>query len=378
MFAGSMQAAAQSTPDTEASGVSVRAGLAAIVPDADDLPVGYTFVGESFLTAGQLGASGVDAAALTNAGFVTMYVSVYKHADSGTLIRSYASAWTDEAAAEAGFGLLEDEASLLPEASLTDASTDIGQEPRELTTGTYNTDDGSTIGTADVTFRAGNRLLGVAVETSDGSQADAELATSLATRISERADSVQNGESPAHTDLELPGRVISLADQGTELQAGFLGPTEVEGIYGVQGSLLANIQASWVDTVALGQGGNGPIVSVGLSTFSSPDDAAGAVNQSANIFTPLANQQAVEGATLDGADAVVAYQYSSDNAQDNALDSYRILYAVSSDMVVVDIQGASSDTTAADAANQLATVQLGCEGGGACEVPELPTELTGQ
>lgn len=371
MLAGTQPATAQSTPET-GNGIDAktRATLAAIVPDGDDLPVGYSFIGETFLAAGAVAPGEVDAAALTEAGFVTMYISIYQNPDSNTRIRSYVSAWTDEAAAEAGFNLLEDESNA-PEGKLTDASVDVGQEPREITTGTYTASDSATVGTADVTFRDQNRLVGVAVETMDGSEADTTLATDLANRMAERAQAVQKGDSPAHTDLALPGRTLSLAGEGTIAQAGFLGPNEVESIYAVQGSVLSGIKASWIETVALEQGGDAPLVTIGLTTFDTPEDAAAAVDQSADIFAPLTNQADVADASVDGADSVKAYQYSSDSAEGDALDSYRIVFATGSDLVVVDVQGVTGDMDAADMANELAAAQVSCQSGDSCTAPEL-------
>ena len=46
-----------------------RAALAAIPLITSDLPDGFRFVGEGYLTAGQAGGVGVDPAALTDAGF---------------------------------------------------------------------------------------------------------------------------------------------------------------------------------------------------------------------------------------------------------------------------------------------------------------------
>jgi hypothetical protein len=377
MLTGTVPVAAQSTPQGQnAIDPAVRAELAATVLTADDLPVGYAFVGESFLTAGQLASAGAsDAAALTDAGFLTAYVTVYKHADSGMSIRSYVSAWTDDAAAEAGFTLLEDESAA---EGMTDEAIEIGQEPRELSTGTYKVADGSTVGTADITFRSGDRLAGVAVETIDGLPTDTGLASDLANRLSERAEAVQKGEAPANTDFALPGRMISLASQGTEVQAGFLGPSEVESIYGVQGSVLASVKVSWVEAVVLGENAAGPLVSIGLTSFEAPENATASVEQSADIFAPLKDQQAVEGASLEGTNAIQAYRYSSSTDETSALDSYRIVYAAGTDLVVIDVQGAPSDAIATDAANQLAAAQLACQNGEACTVPELTAELTGQ
>jgi hypothetical protein len=380
MLISSLPALAQPTPGfADSIDAETRAQLAAMVPGAEDLPVGYQFVGETFLSADEVVTGRLDAAALADAGFITQYVSVYENPESSSRIRMYVSAWNDASAAEAGFSLVEDEAVVAPDGAFQDSEAGVGEDPRETTTGTYTLEDGTSVGSADVTFRRDNLLAGVAVETTDGSTADAGMATELATRLDERIETVQNGESPAHTSLELPSRVISVANQGEVLQAGFLGPAEVENIYGVQGSVLSGLDVSWVESVMFGDpAGNAPVVAVGTTTFGTPQDASTAVQQSAELFTPLANQQAVEDVSLEGADAVQAYEYSSGNAEGNALDSYRVVFSTGTSLSVIDVQGAGSDVVAGETATRLASAQLACQTGSTCETPDISAGLGGQ
>ena len=65
--------------------------LAAVTPGSEDLPTGYVFVGETFLSADQVSGPGIDAAALTDGGFVAQYVSVYENESTDQRIRAYAS-----------------------------------------------------------------------------------------------------------------------------------------------------------------------------------------------------------------------------------------------------------------------------------------------
>lgn len=370
---GSALPVAAQTPESPGIDGTTRAQLAAIVPDANDMPVGYVFTGETFLSAEQIAAGDIDATAITDAGFVTQYVSVYQHADSNSQIRSYVSAWNDAAAAEAGFALIEDEARMYPDAGLADGEASVGEEPRETTTGTYTLPDGSAIGTADVTFRSDNLLIGVAVEKTDGSEADAEMAAGMAATIAERAETVQAGESPAGTDVNLPSRMLTFPDAGTTMQAGFLGASEVESVYGVQGSLLGNINTTWVETVALGEPvGATPVVTLGITQFATPEEAASAVEHASEIFAPLPGQESVE-AELGGADAVAAYRYSQ--ADGGEIDSYRLIASAGQEMIVVDIVGAPSEAQATDMANQIAVAQLECMGTGTCTSPDLASGL---
>jgi hypothetical protein len=369
---------AQTTP--EAAAPDPRAQLAAVTPGVEDLPTGFAFVGETFLSADQVSGPGLDAAALQDSGFVTQYVSVYENTDSKERIRSYASLWADDASAGSGFAVLEDEAATNPDATLEDGGTEVGEEPRETSTGTYLAADGATIGTADVTFRRGPMVVGVAHEKLDGSAADTAIATDIATRVDERAQAVLNGESPAHTDLALPAQVLSFAGNGNAtLQAGFLGPVEVESIYGVQGSLLSGVNASWVETTMIGSSEPGaPTVTVGVTTFGTEDNARSTAEQAADLFLPLANQEVVDGVTVEGADAASAFRYSSESAEDGALDSYRLIFATGTMLTVIDLQGSASDGGAEQAATAISTAQMTCQAGEGCEAPALPAEFTGQ
>lgn len=374
VFGVSIPASAQS-PAPAGPDASTRAQLAAIVPVAADLPVGYAFTGETFLSAEQIAAGEIDAAAITDAGFVAQYVSVYQHADSSSQIRAYVSAWNDAAAAEAGFALIEDEARLRPDATLTDSEASVGEEPRETTTGAYTLPDGSAIGTVDVTFRSDNLLVGIAVEKTDGSEADPEMAANLATTVAQRAESVRAGEAPAGTDLNLPSRMLTFPGAGTMMQAGFLGGDEIETVYGVQGSVLGGITTAWTESVALGEPvGAPPVVTLGISNFATPEEAATTVENASEIFAPLPGQEAVQ-VELGGADAVAAYRYAQ--ADGGVINSYRMVFAVGQELVVVDVLGAPTEAAAADIVNQVAAAQLECMGTGTCTAPDIAAGLAG-
>ncbi|HVL23863.1 MAG TPA: hypothetical protein VM450_07245 [Thermomicrobiales bacterium] len=357
---------------------AVRAELAAATLAASDLPTGFSFVGETFLTAEQVAGETLDPNALTDAGFATQYVSVYENPQAKLRVRSYVSSWTDAAAAEAGFAILEDEAMTTPGAELSDGGADVGEEPRETTSGTYPAPDGSTIRTVDVTFRRDNLLAGVALEKLDGSEVDAKTAGDLAKRMDARVQAVQKGDSPANTDLALPAKVLSLQPLGQEIQVGFLGPVEVERIYGLQGSVLDSVQASWVESVEQqNDAAPGVRVTIGVTTFGKEADAKAVVEHSAELVAPLSNQKAINEVKLDGADAVRAYHFTSPGKEGTDIDSYRIIFAVGKTVTVIDVQGTPTAAAAAEAATALATAQLGCEGGDSCELPELPDVFAG-
>lgn len=364
-----------------AADVDLRARLSAITLDESALPDGMEFDGETFLTAEQTVSGDLDAAALTDAGFVTQYLSVYRNSSDDLRIRTYTSAWTDAAAAEAGFAIIEDEAQTNPDADLSDGDAAVGEEPRETTTGTFAdpADDAVTVSSVDVTFRVDRYLVGVAVETTTGEDADGELASALAAELEGRATGAAGDQNPEGTDLALVPQVLPLQSVGTELQAGFLSPAEVEAIYGLQGSALGSFTASWAQAVGLGEGDAlAPFVAVGLTTFEEDADAETVVDQATDLSPAIDGLETVDGVSVEGASQVVAYQFPSPAVGAGEVDSFRIIFAAGASVGVVDVQGAPSAEVAQQTATELATAQVACVGQSTCAAPELPGELTGQ
>ena len=344
-----------------------RAALAAIPLITSDLPDGFRFVGEGYLTAGQAGGVGVDPAALTDAGFAGMYLSTYHNNATGAHIFSYASVWTDEAAAESGFALLEDETVTNPGADMTDTDLDAGSGSAELTTGTRDV-DGTVRAVVDATFVIDRFVVGVSAETAQDEPMDASAMQALVETLESRANAVVEGQSPDGTDLSLPPSVLDIRPLGDEIQVGFLSASETETIYGVSGSSLSNITASWVSGVRTGDG-DGPAVVIAASRFGDGETAARAVEQSADLVPLTIDPQPVD-IVIEGADAVEGYQYVSLNSADGAVDSFRGVMQVGSTMVVVDVQGAASVEVAQAAVTNMLTAQVACSGG-TCELPEV-------
>ncbi len=357
--------------------------MASITLDESALPDGYAFEGETFLTAEQSASGTIEATALTDAGFVSQYVSVYTDGEETGRIRTYVTAWTDAAAAEAGFGVIEDETRAITGGALTDAETSVGEEPREVTTGTYPdpADPAASVSTVDLTFRIDRFLVGVAVESTgaDGTAPDPAIADSLAAELEGRATAALGNENPERTDLALVPRVLPLGGLGTELQAGFLSPVEVEGLYGLQGSALGGFDATWSEAVGLGTEDNlAPYVAVGVTTFSSDTDATAVVDQASELTPAISGVEAAEAPTVEGAAQTVAFRFPSPATGADTIDSYRVMFAVGTSVGVIDVQGAPSPEVAEQAALALATAQVGCFAAETCAAPTLPPELTGQ
>lgn len=353
------QGASAQLPDAP----EVQAQAAAMSLTSDDLPTGFQLTGETFLPLPDAGIV---------EGVTAHYVSVYTNIDNGQVIRSYVYVFETEEQASDGIEVLEGNE---PE-TLTDEAVEMGSGNAELTTGTYESADGSTVGTADVTFVRGNAVAGVAVDNPDGSEPDSGLATDLADLLDERVQQVQNGE--VAVDLEQPAAIVPFAEGGTLIQAGYLNSAEGEAIYGTQGSALTGLQSSWVQTVAYGEEGAAPRVTIGVTRFASAEEATEVVEQSDGIFQPLADQEAVEEADVEGADSVVAYRYTSRDGSIAEQESYRVIFAQGETVTVVDVQGAADTATAEAAANTIAQSQFTCQSEGTCERPDAPGVIPGE
>lgn len=353
--------------------------LAAMALDSTVLPQGYDFQRESTLTAEQVvaGAKGVDAKTLTATGFQSMYVSVYQSEDGKRRIRSYVSAWSSEDAATKGFALLEDEARMVPGGAFKDAATNVGQEPRETTTGSYTdaSADKAKVTTIDTTFRAKNLLAGVAVETLDGSKPDSKVAASMAKALQQRVATVQAGKSPAGVDLTLGARTMALTADGQTIQVGFLTSTEAESLYGLSGSSLHSFRSSYVSAISLGSTKKPlPLVSASVTSFTSPKDAQTVVDQANELFPTLDQSSERNDLKVAGADKAVAFAYANELTHPAKQDSYRIVLSAGANLVVIDVVGAPDATTAAKVAESLAKTQVGCLAKDAktpCQAPSL-------
>ncbi len=363
--------------DTTGPDSVLRAQMAAITLDRANLPGDYRFQGETFLSVEQAAGAALDPASLQDAGFVSQYLSVYLNPDTGQEITTYVSAWTDAGAAEDGFNLLEDEATTQPDGTFSDSQLSLGESPSEVTTGTYPNPDGSgsQVGVVDATFRVDRFIVGVSLTTGDGSAPDAAVVESLAGTVESRATAVVGGQSPDGTSLDLAANVTPLFGLGQELQAGFLDAGDVETMYGLQGSALGELQASWVEVV--GATGGTPYLAVGATSFGSVEDAQTVIDQLQDLSPELAGQEAIDGVQVSGADSAVAWSYQSPATGATENDSVRIFILYGTTVAVADVQGAESVEIAQEAALAIASAQAVCLGDGACEAPILPDGVTG-
>jgi len=366
----------QDAPSTD---VSLRAEMAAITLQRVSLPSGYIFAGETFLTADQAASGDVSAQELTDAGFVSQYLSVYRDPDSGNQISSYVSAWTDADAATAGFALLEDETRTHPDGTFEDSDAGVGEAPGETTAGSFPDpgDASVSISSVDTTFRMDRFLVGTSLQTTNGTEPDGSIVSGLVGAIEARATAAVAGDSPEGTNLALARQAVPLFAVSPSLQTGFLGPQEVEQMYGLQGSALGTLTSSWTDAIALGSDASAPYLAVGLTAFGTAEDAQAVIDQFADLTPNIVGAEQVDGFELEGATASAGFTFPSAATEGDTPDSFRIAAIVETTLIVVDIQGAPSVEVAEAAAIDLAGNQLECIGQDSCAVPTLPSELTG-
>lgn len=369
-------ALATQTPAPEGEALN----LFAMTLDSETLPDGYVFEAETILDAGVLAdaSEAIDPEALADAGFGGLYASTYVNDGESTRIRSYVSAWGSAEAATAGFELLEgDDEAFVTDGELSDGETEIGEEPRELTTGTYAEEE-TTVTIADTTFRQGAVVAGVALETVDETEPDAELAQELAQAMQERVAGVLEGEVADTIDAALPGRVLDVESQGVPVQIGYLTAAEVEELYGLADTPLGDSVSSFVSAVALGGVEEpAPLIAVGATIMADEDAAAEVVAQSGDLVPSLTNGEQVESVEVEGANAAAAFRFTSELSEEDELDSYRVVFNVGPDLAVVDVQRAASVELAEETASALAAAQAMClaEDAESCELPELPEDL---
>lgn len=369
-----------------------RLDLAAMTLDGDDLPDGALLYIEQYLTPAQLAsASGqaVPREELANAGLRWYYESRYvvpteEEDDVRLVYRSYVVEFQGPAGVEAGFDLLEDEERFGLESAADEAAPEVGEEPREVTTGLVPPslpESSEQRALYDLTFRVENVLAGVAVEALNEEDVDPAEVEDLARRLQERIEAVLAGEEIPGIDPALREALLPLEPR-LRVQEGY--QTAAEAPYTTTDrttEAFAGYQSGYALTVAVNLETEGadaptPYVTLALSSYESEAGPTDVLNQAGDLQSNLPKIEAVPDVTVEGADGAAAFRFSSPVSQNPDLDSYRLLLAVGDYLLAIDVQGAESDEAAESAALSLAEQQLAClEAGGQCPSAEWPTEL---
>jgi hypothetical protein len=371
---------------------AVRLDLAAMALDGNDLPGDALLYVEQYLTPGQLaGLTGgaVPREELADAGLRWFYESRYvvpteDEADIRLVYRSYVEEFREAAGAEAGFALLEDEARYGLADLADEAAPEIGEEPREVTTGSVPAvlpEGTNPRALYDLTFRVENVLAGVSVEAVDPADIDPALIEGLAGRLQERVEAVLAGEAIPGIDPALREGLLPL-EARLSIQEGY--QTADEGLLTTTDpgtGIFDGYQSGYAVTTALNLETDGaetpaPYVTLALSRFDSTDGPLDLLDSAAELQTDLPDIEEVPDIAVEGADGTAAFRFSSPASTTTDRDSFRILFAIGDQLAAVDVQAATSVDAAQAAAQALASQQIAClQAGGQCPTVELPAEL---
>jgi len=221
------------------------------------------------------------------------------------------------------------------------------------------------------------------------SQADADLALELATRLDDRITTVMSGGTPAGVDFALAAKVLpvdQLGDGQTPVSGGYKSGIDLLrcGICGEENTLLpfADTALGGVSrTIFVGPLVDGeptpPFISVAVTRFTDPDTAREvleAMRQAPNDRptpgpTSRGARTLVADPVIPGATATLGFEGVMDAEDPEAAPgSAGVTFVMDAWLVTVDVQGGLSGDTAVAVAVDLATQQSEClTAGGSCE-----------
>ena len=383
---GPVLAVPTQTPSGSPATTAPRLDLAAMVLDSSNMPEGYTLFYEIYIpgdrVSSDLTGSLITPEEIASSGLQWYYESVYLSADGSTRIRSYVEQYADATGATRGFELLEDENRLAPEGSVfTDApGAGVGEEPSEISEGSLQP-PGTTpvVNSIDSTFRTGNFLAGVSVDTLPGTPADKQVAIDLSAVLFARIQTVLANQPLPLIDYALPGRLVTLSPGFQSHDEGYLSAAEMFGP-----DAAAPIAPSFVSGYFTNQSLISvedsplpiPLVSITVGKFQDQNAALQMLGDSAVLQPPFDGVEPLEIGTVPGASVTQAFAYANPMLSAATRDSVRIVMVVGSDLVILDLQANRTLEGAQEAAIQIATAQAAClQSTGECAPVELPTGL---
>lgn len=370
---GSLRPSAETpaAPEADSSAsLAPRLDLAAMALDSTVVPEGFQLFYEIYvpgnviaddLTGGIIPQAEVDAT-----GLQWYYESVYVSADGTTRLRSYIEQYLDVDGAIRGFDLLEDEQRLAPAGSVfTDSpGAGVGEAPSEISEGSLQPSGSPMVVTSiDSTFRTGNLLAGVSVDTIPGVTADRQLAVDLTQVLFDRIQAVLGDQPLALIDDQLPGQMVSLGPDWRHRDEGYLSAAEAFGPQAAAPIAPAFVSAYFtnqslhaVDDAPLPV----PLVSMTVSRFQDDATPLQLLSQSTLLEPPFPGVEPLDIEPIPGSAVTLAFQYANPMLSAATLDSVRIVMVVGSALMILDIQGNATIDGARDAAIEIATAQAGC------------------
>ncbi|MCA9858163.1 MAG: hypothetical protein KC438_00505 [Thermomicrobiales bacterium] len=350
--------------------IEERLDLAAMALDSTVAPEGYTLFYELYIRGDQvstmLTGGAITEDEIASSGLQWYYESVYISADGSTRLRSYVQQYADIDGAIRGFELLEDEDRLAPEGSVfTDGpGAGVGEEPAEISEGSLQpSGPAPVVNSIDSTFRTGNLLAGVSIDTLPGQEADRAQVVSLTSVLYDRIQLVLQHQAIDLIDPVLPGQMVTLGptfqshDEGYLSAAEIVGPAAAAPIEPAFISGYFTNQSLASDLVALPI----PLVSLTVARFQDPAAALQLLNDAAAVLhPPFDGVQPLDIAPIPGSSVTQAFTYANPMLSGAERDSVRIVMIAGNDLVILDLQANKTLDGAQAAAIEIATAQLAC------------------
>lgn len=405
------------TPGPAAGGLL---DLAAMALSPDDVPDGYFDESSEWLVPA---AAMVDLLGVphTPTGLARLYQTFYASPQDGTSIHVFVLEFgsPDQATEGAGVvdGILRPP---LPEGSTLGPThvpgPAIGEEPRALTTVTYNTwaAGGPRVDVVAASFRRDRLIAGISIEryadppekgtpaADNGTAVAADpaqesLAADLAEALDGRIVDVLAGRAPTGVDFALADALLPIEQLvGASIPAfgGYKSGIDLLrcGVCGEENTLVPfadRARGGVTRGVAAGPLVDGepqpPFVSIAISAFVSPEDALAvleAIRQAPNdrptaIPVPRGAKALVADPLIPGASAALAFHAVFGSDDPNAApDSAGVDFVVDARLVTIDVQGGLPADATLAAAVDLATQQAAClTAGGVCAGVVPPAAL---
>jgi hypothetical protein len=359
--------------DATPGAVDDHIDLAAMALDSGEMPADFRLAAENYVS-GQAYAESVSANAqaanrLLDTGLIVYYESRYENAAGDQVIRSYIEQYDSPDGATAGFKILEDESSFESNsATFADEPLEgIGEAPGEITTYNVKAQNGNAATDGvDVTFREGNFIVGVSIDSMNGSAPADSDAITLARALQDRVQNVLAGKEIQGIDSDLPGRMVQF--DYPPLLEGYVTAADVVGPLATD-EVFKNFKSGYSRTTAFGASAQQPfpVAAVSILEFSTEDGPLAVLSAGTKYQTPYQKLAEVELDPIEGADAVAGFHFSSPAGDGKSVDSFRLLSVVGDDLVSIEVQAAASEEVAKRLAIEFTKAQLACLSAGNCQ-----------
>jgi len=372
------------SPAASPEALGDRLDMAAMALDSSVLPPEFQLVYESYIAPAALDlrlGGIIEQSEIAATGLRGYYESSYSTPEGTAQLRSYLQEYADEQGAAAGFALFEDETRLAPDAAFTDEpGPGIGEEPSEITTGSYAAPVPETGPTnIDITFRVGRIIAGVAMDSSADTTIDRELTLDLARALEERINAVLGGQPLPAIDPTLPERYVGLGDSWVVTNEGYW---VIPEIYGpdTPPEIAAGFESGYFRADAFDPGNAGgfplPRIAIGIAEFSNEQAPLVLLSNLETIQPTFIALEHVEIDPIPGSSVTLGYQFANTYMSGSSVDSFRVIALAGSTMLTIDVQGNGSADAAQTAAVEIASAQLGCITALApCQVDSFPDSL---